>query len=406
MSTELATLAQPRLPWHPVIEDRFGVDKASWKALVEAVFPSAKSANAVALALSYCKARGLDPFKKMVHIVPVWSTEKGSYVETVWPGIAEHRATACRTGQFGGCDECKFGPTIKRDFTDRVKSNGGGWEDKTIPVSFPEWAQLTVYRVVNGQRMPVPGPRVVWEETYSRSGKSVLPNERWAKAPFQMIEKCAEAAALRRAFPEELGGSNTDDEAGAIDRPGDGAVDVTPPAPPRPQREAEPAEMAAGVIREPGTAGDDIDAETGEVLPSGDAVLDVLNETTEPDRARGLDAEAGAGAADGDRPPPVDQAAAPVAHSKDSLRAEPKSPPQEIPRPMIGKVVDWPAYSMAIQQALIDADSIADIEAIRAANRTGLNLMFKGSRPNYEAVVETAKGRKEQLAVKDGSIMQ
>ena len=66
-------LPPPRLPYHPAIEERFGVDRAMWKALVEAVFPNATSTDSVILALSYCRARKLDPFKRNVHIVPIWS---------------------------------------------------------------------------------------------------------------------------------------------------------------------------------------------------------------------------------------------------------------------------------------------------------------------------------------------
>jgi hypothetical protein len=37
-------------------------------------------------------------------------------------------------------------------------------------------------------------------------------NARWLKAPVQMLTKCTEAAGLREAFPEELGGEMTVDE--------------------------------------------------------------------------------------------------------------------------------------------------------------------------------------------------
>ena len=80
---------KPRLPWHPAVEERFGVDKSGWKVLVEAIFPSARSVDSVTMALGYCKARKLDPFKRPVHIVPVWDSSKDDYVETVWPAIAE-----------------------------------------------------------------------------------------------------------------------------------------------------------------------------------------------------------------------------------------------------------------------------------------------------------------------------
>ena len=238
---EVAIIAPPRLAYHPAIADRFGVDKASWKALVEAVWPAAQSSDSIVLALSYCKARKLDPFKRVVHIVPVWDSESRSFIETVWPGIAEHRTTAFRTKQYAGADAAEFGDTVKRTFKDKVKGKEG-WKEETVELEFPLWAQITVYRLIDGQRVPMPGPRVYWLETYSRRGRSTLPNERWARAPFQMIEKCAEAAALRRAFPEELGDEPTSDEAGAYAAPGDDARDVTPPAP-KPTRatiEAQP----------------------------------------------------------------------------------------------------------------------------------------------------------------------
>ncbi len=36
----------PRLPYHPRIQEAFGIDKAAWRALVEAVFPNAKTTDA------------------------------------------------------------------------------------------------------------------------------------------------------------------------------------------------------------------------------------------------------------------------------------------------------------------------------------------------------------------------
>ena len=58
---QVATIAPPRLPYHPAIKDRFNVDKAGWKVLCESIFPSAKTTEAIILALSYCQARRLDP---------------------------------------------------------------------------------------------------------------------------------------------------------------------------------------------------------------------------------------------------------------------------------------------------------------------------------------------------------
>jgi hypothetical protein len=68
----LVALKPPRLPYHEAVEERFGIDRAGWKALVEAIYPNAETADAIVMALSYCRARNLDPFKRPVHIVPMW----------------------------------------------------------------------------------------------------------------------------------------------------------------------------------------------------------------------------------------------------------------------------------------------------------------------------------------------
>ena len=186
-------IAPPRLPYHPAVEERFGVSLTEWRALVDAVFPLAKEASSVILALSYCRARKLDPFKKPVHIVPMWNSQLKRMVETVWPGIGELRTTAFRTGQYAGRDEAKYGETR------RAKLG-------SIEIEYPEWCQVTVYRLLGGQRLPFPGPRVYWMESYATQARdSSEPNAMWKRRPFGQLDKCAEAAALRAAFPEEIG---------------------------------------------------------------------------------------------------------------------------------------------------------------------------------------------------------
>lgn len=207
----VANFPPPRLPYHPVMQDRFGIDASGWKALVEAVYPLAKSPDSVAMALSYCKARKLDPFKKPVHIVPMWDSKKKAYVETIWPGISEVRTTAFRTGQYAGCDEAEFGPTLTRSFTGKVK-RGEGWEEQTVEVEFPEWCRMTVHRVLGERVCKFVGPKVKWIESYATIGNTDLPNDMWQSRPEGQIEKCAEAAALRKAFPEELGNQLTAEE--------------------------------------------------------------------------------------------------------------------------------------------------------------------------------------------------
>lgn len=186
-------LSEPRLPYHPALKERFGLEKSDWKALVEAIFPNATTPESVILALSYCKARKFDVFKKPVHIVPIWSNAEKRMVDTVWPGIGEFRTTAFRTGEYAGRCKTEFGPPVTKKW--------GNTE-----VVFPEWAQVTVFRMVRGVRVEFAGPLVFWLETYAVTKRDdPTPNQMWRDRPYGQVDKCAEAAALRAAFPEEVG---------------------------------------------------------------------------------------------------------------------------------------------------------------------------------------------------------
>lgn len=184
----------PRLPYHPAIAERFpGVDQGAWRVLTDAVFPAAKQPESIIMALAYCRARRLDIFKKPVQIVPIWDSKQNKMVDTVWPGIAELRTTAMRTNSFAGFEDTEYGPMIEEKLGN-------------VDVRYPEWAQCTVYRLIAGQRVAFVGPKTFWIETYATAKRDTkAPNSMWAKRPRGQLEKCAEAAALRRAFPEEIG---------------------------------------------------------------------------------------------------------------------------------------------------------------------------------------------------------
>lgn len=208
---------QARMPAPADHLQRLGITEGQWKTLVEAIWPSAKTVDGVIMAIDYCKSRQLDPFKKPVHIVPMWNSALGQEVETVWPGINDYRTTASRTGQWAGNDDCQFGPTCKRAFKEAVEREGRNNQKYVVraecpEIEFPEWAQITVYKIIGGQRVPFVGPKVRFLEIFSGQKGLRVPNDRWQLAPWQMIEKCAEAAALRRAFPEEFAGTYTAEE--------------------------------------------------------------------------------------------------------------------------------------------------------------------------------------------------
>jgi phage recombination protein Bet len=189
---------EPRLPYPgKQVHEKFGVGQSDWKTLTDMIFPAAKTSQTIITALAYCKSRGLDPMKRPVHIVPYYG--KSGWQEQIMPSINELRTTAHRTGLYGGRDETVFGPEIHDNFP--------GYN-----VTHPEWAQVTGYRFVGGHKAQFTGPKVFWSEAFQKD-KHGNPNSMWRQRPYGQLDKCAEAAFLRTAFPEEIGEAYVDSEA-------------------------------------------------------------------------------------------------------------------------------------------------------------------------------------------------
>jgi phage recombination protein Bet len=202
--------AGPPLP-EPVA--RRGINEAQWRTLKSSLYPGACS-ESVLMVIDYCLARRLDPLKKPCHIVPI-DVKVGDKYETreiVMPGIYELRTTAQRTGEYLGHSVPLYGPAVD------VKG-----------VKAPEWVTIIFYRwhAPTEQRIEFPVTTYFREVVgTSRDGK---PNARWSRAPQQMLTKCCEAAGLREAFPDEIGGQQAEEEIAGqrpIDAP---AISPDPP---------------------------------------------------------------------------------------------------------------------------------------------------------------------------------
>lgn len=84
-------------------------------------------------------------------------------------------------------------------------------------VKAPEWCSMTIYRwsAAAGQRTEFPVTVYFTEAVgtkWDKDAKTHKVNARWTKAPRQMLTKCTEAAGLREAFPDELGGQHSAEE--------------------------------------------------------------------------------------------------------------------------------------------------------------------------------------------------
>jgi len=122
---------------------------------------------------------GLDPLSRQIYFI------KRSGKMTIQTGIDGFRAVADRTGQYVGSSDPVF------------EENG----------EIPSKATVTVNKVVGG---------IVGNFTATARWEEYFPGEAlgfmWNKMPHTMLGKCAEALALRKAFPAQLSGLYTDHE--------------------------------------------------------------------------------------------------------------------------------------------------------------------------------------------------
>lgn len=185
---------------------RRGIKEAEWRTLMNSLYPGARG-ESVLLVWDYCQARHLDPLKKPCHIVPmeIKVGDKYEWRDVVMPGIYELRTTAQRTGDYLGHSKPEYGEDVE------VKG-----------VKAPAWCSITVYRWNRESRQRVEFPVQVFFREVVATKRDGSPNARWSKAPIQMLTKCTEAAGLREAFPDEIGGEQTAEEMD-----GQRAIDVS-----------------------------------------------------------------------------------------------------------------------------------------------------------------------------------
>ena len=223
--------------------------------LQSSLYPGAKP-ESIALVLAYCRANGLDPMLKPVHIVPTSiKLPNGSYEtrDVLMPGIADYRIKASRSGEYGGKSEPEFGPDVTADL--------GGTQ-----VTYPSWCRVTVRRIVQGQARDFPAVER-WLENYATVKRdSAAPNTMWKKRPYGQLAKVAEAQALRMAFPEFSAGYTAEEMQGkTLDTFTGETIDADPPVP---LRSAATAMPRGARVTEPAPNGNGRKRTVGEFLAS------------------------------------------------------------------------------------------------------------------------------------------
>lgn len=159
------------------------------------------------LFLGQCRRTRLDPFARQIYSIArnVYNpeTEKWEPRRSIQVSIDGFRLIAERTGKYRG------------QTAQQWCAADGVWQEYWTKIEAPAGARVGVFR--EGSEEPIWGfARFASYVSTDRSGKPVA---MWRKMPEVMIAKCAEALALRRAFPQELSGLETTEEMQQADEP-------------------------------------------------------------------------------------------------------------------------------------------------------------------------------------------
>lgn len=195
-------------------------DQTEWTPAQAAVLQQSGISNEVTAAelsgfLHLCQRTELDPFSRQIYLIGRWDGRSNRTVFTPQTGIdgyrvVAHRVVATSREAFG------YEDTLWCD-------QQGRWRDVWLSSEPPAAAKVTVLR--NGQRFPA----IALFSEYVQTNKDGKYIGLWRKMPAGQLAKCAEALALRKAFPHDLAGVYTAEEMAQADNP------APAPAPSRPQ---------------------------------------------------------------------------------------------------------------------------------------------------------------------------
>ena len=159
------------------------------RQMIRDTYANGASDDEFAVLMETARARRLNPLLRQIHFVKRWDNQKKRDVWSTQVSIDGLRAIAERTGKYDGQGEPEY-----------IYNDAGKLVCTKVRVYRRDWTR--------------PAVGVAFFDEYKQTTRDGGLNQFWGGKPHVMLAKCAEALAMRKAFPEDTSGLYVPEEMG------------------------------------------------------------------------------------------------------------------------------------------------------------------------------------------------